>query len=193
MNNTITSSQFFTAGHALFTVSNPAGEHYTYKIMRAKENEKFDSTPLFVSLLTGPDNTSNYTYMGILDTGIKNMCLRLTQKSKYAPDTRPVKVFNWVMFTVNSGKTMPEGYSLHHEGRCARCGRLLTVTESVQSGFGPECIQFVFPSEEKLAAYKAKMDKEAAECAEQDKRHAEFKRRREAELGMTLREVSMRA
>jgi hypothetical protein len=193
MNNEITSNKFFTAGHALFTVSNPAGEHYTHKIVRAQENEKYDSTPLFVSMLTGPDNTRDYTYMGILSTGINNMCLRLTQKSKYAPDTKPVKVFNWVMFRVNSGQGMPAGYSLHHEGRCARCGRLLTVTESVKSGFGPECIEKVFPSEEKLAAQKAKLDREAAECAEWDRKHAEFKRKREKELGMTLREASMMA
>jgi hypothetical protein len=26
-----------------------------------------------------------------------------------------------------------------HEGRCGRCGRKLTVPESIESGFGPEC------------------------------------------------------
>jgi hypothetical protein len=26
-----------------------------------------------------------------------------------------------------------------HEGRCGRCGRALTVPESVERGIGPEC------------------------------------------------------
>jgi hypothetical protein len=26
-----------------------------------------------------------------------------------------------------------------HEGRCGRCGRRLTVPESIESGLGPEC------------------------------------------------------
>jgi hypothetical protein len=27
----------------------------------------------------------------------------------------------------------------HHEGKCGRCGRLLTVPSSIESGIGPEC------------------------------------------------------
>jgi hypothetical protein len=33
--------------------------------------------------------------------------------------------------------------TVHHEGRCGRCGRTLTVPESIESGFGPECINYV--------------------------------------------------
>jgi hypothetical protein len=28
-----------------------------------------------------------------------------------------------------------------HEGSCARCGKKLTVPESIESGFGPECVK----------------------------------------------------
>jgi hypothetical protein len=34
---------------------------------------------------------------------------------------------------------LPGGYKIHHEGRCGKCGRLLTVPESVETGIGPEC------------------------------------------------------
>jgi hypothetical protein len=27
-----------------------------------------------------------------------------------------------------------------HEGRCGRCGRRLTVPDSIASGYGPECV-----------------------------------------------------
>jgi hypothetical protein len=35
---------------------------------------------------------------------------------------------------------MPDGVVIWHEGRCGRCGRRLTVPESIESGYGPECI-----------------------------------------------------
>lgn len=130
--NDITDKRFFEGGRAVFTVSNGQGEHYTYRIGRSKEDQ-----PLFVGLLTGPNNEQDYTYMGIYspDTG----SVRLTQKSKYTPDSKPVKVIQWAINTVRNGKTLPSGYSIQHEGRCCRCGRTLTDPTSIQLGIGPEC------------------------------------------------------
>jgi hypothetical protein len=34
---------------------------------------------------------------------------------------------------------MPPEMEVEHSGHCGRCGRLLTVPSSVQSGLGPEC------------------------------------------------------
>jgi hypothetical protein len=34
---------------------------------------------------------------------------------------------------------LPKGLKVHHEGRCCRCGRKLTVPESIETGLGPEC------------------------------------------------------
>ena len=34
--------------------------------------------------------------------------------------------------------SMPANVEINHEGRCGRCGRALTVPESVASGIGPE-------------------------------------------------------
>ena len=179
VNNQITSSQFFTAGHAVFTVGNPKGEHYTFRIQRPKpqtEGPYADRvSPLFVSLLVGPDNTRDYAYMGIFDHS-EHRPLRLTQKSKVTYDSRPVKVFGWAVNLVRNGKPVPEGYSIQHEGRCGRCGRALTVPESVQSGFGPECIEYVFPSAEKRAALDAKAAREFKEMKEQDARLEPFLR-----------------
>lgn len=128
----ITDSKFFTGGRAVFTVSNATGEHYTYRIGRSKEDQ-----PLFVGLLTGPNNERDYTYMGIYtpETG----SVRLTAKSKYTPDTKPVKVIQWAIKQVREGKALPEGYSIQHEGRCCRCGRTLTDPLSIERGIGPEC------------------------------------------------------
>ena len=57
---------FITAGHAIFTVSNPTGIRYTYRVMHKEANNGYTEA-YFVSLLTGPDNTEDYSYLGMLD------------------------------------------------------------------------------------------------------------------------------
>lgn len=130
--NAITNAKFFEGGRAVFTVANNQGEHYTYRIGHSREDQ-----PLFVGLLTGPNNEQDYTYMGIYSPDTGN--IRLTGKSKYTPDSKPVKVIQWAVNVVRSGKPLPEGYSIQHEGRCCRCGRTLTDPTSISLGIGPEC------------------------------------------------------
>ena len=134
--NQITSPKFFEGGKALFTVSNPKGEHYTYKINHKKDNPL---EPFFVSLLTGSDNLSDYTYLGLYVPQRKTVIL--TKNSKYREDTIPVKVVRWAIRKVLNNEPVPEGYSIQHEGRCCRCGRILTTPESILHGIGPECMK----------------------------------------------------
>lgn len=134
MNNQITNPKFFEGGKAIFTVFNNKGEHITYKIRK-----KGDS-PFFVSLLTGPDNYRNYTYIGLYIPSWK--AIKLTEKSKLLPESKPVKVFNWAVQQVWENHSLPEGYGIVHENKCCRCGRKLTTPESVENGIGPECIKY---------------------------------------------------
>lgn len=133
MQNPITSADFFKGGNALFTVANPTGDHYTFKIRQPKGEDK----PFFVNLLTGPQNTSDYTYMGIYNPTNNNVYL--TKKSRYNDESTPVKVVRWAIHMIVNNKELPAGYSIQHEGRCCRCGRTLTTPESVEAGIGPEC------------------------------------------------------
>ena len=130
---------FMLGGRAIFTlVSEATGTRYTYRVAQGKPRPG-DSrpAPFFVSLLTGPDNTSEYTYMGMLDPS--SGAVRLTRASQYTADTVPVRALDWCMRIVFSGR-VPAGVRIYHCGRCARCGRLLTVPTSIESGFGPECL-----------------------------------------------------
>jgi hypothetical protein len=129
--NEIKTPKFFSAGNAKFTVSNPKGERYTFRIGRKEETQ-----PFFVSLMTGPDNESSFTYMGIFNPA--NNEVRLTRKSRYTEDTLPVKVVRWALKAVSANK-VPEGYTIQHSGKCCRCGRTLTTPESIERGWGPEC------------------------------------------------------
>lgn len=143
--------QFLTAGSAVFTVSNPTGESYTFKVSRPKDYNP--ASPIFfVSLLTGPDNQNDYTYAGILlppvllktdDEGdyakFLPPTIKLTKASKFTPDSKPVKVARWIVRQVWEGKELPAGYACQHCGRCSVCSRLLTDATSISVGIGPTC------------------------------------------------------
>jgi len=124
--------QFVTAGRALFTIKNEeSGGRFTFKVKQPDRARDF----WFVSVLDGPDNYSNYKYIG----SIFSTDFRRTTKSRVSSDSPCFKAFKWFWKRVVVDQ-LPEKVSVYHEGRCGRCGRRLTVPESIQSGFGPECI-----------------------------------------------------
>lgn len=145
------SRDFVTAGNATFTIE-PSAEfvektntppHYTFRVRFSKPTLDYPATP-FVHLLAGPDNTSSYVYVGILnpDTGE----VRLTAKSKMTADSWPVLILQKTLKAIWEGREtdiQAAGWKVHHEGRCGRCGRLLTVPASIESGIGPECAKHV--------------------------------------------------
>jgi hypothetical protein len=92
---------------------------------------------LFVKLLTGSDNESSYSYLGNL---------RLTPHPRYEhgrkstiADTAPgAKAIGWYLSRL-LGDASVDGVEVWHEGVCGRCGRALTVPESIERGIGPDC------------------------------------------------------
>jgi hypothetical protein len=129
--------RFILGGNATFTLrSTASGTRYTYKVKKAEVDPRYpNSVTWFVSLLSGPDNESDFTYLGI----VRDNVFRTTAKSRMNMDSTPVKAFNWSFKNFVQGTT-PAQLELWHAGRCGRCGRTLTVPESIASGFGPECI-----------------------------------------------------
>lgn len=122
---------FMLAGNARVTFqSGKTGVRYTYRVRQME-----DAKGYFVSLLTGSDNESDYTYMGLMQT---DLYFRLTKASRYGTQTAPVRGFCYVMKHLADG-AMPPSVEISHEGRCGRCGRTLTVPSSIASGIGPEC------------------------------------------------------
>lgn len=139
--------EFILAGNAIFTVeieakfaaANDLPPHYTFKVRHKPAGGGYGET-WFVSLLTGPDNTSDYSYLGMLypETGF----VRVTAKSAYRPESWPVRVLSRILAAVwenDLARVENHGWAIHHEGRCGRCGRVLTVPESIRTGLGPEC------------------------------------------------------
>lgn len=131
-------AEFVTAGKATFTVESVTGQYYTYQVKHLPANSDFKES-WRVKLLTGPDNTSSYTDLGKLDpnTGV------VTFKNNANPESTPARVIRWAMDIVWGRRELPVGYKIHHEGRCGRCRRPLTVPSSIESGIGPECAKAI--------------------------------------------------
>jgi hypothetical protein len=126
--------RYVTAGKAIFTLFNPStGRRFTYRATAMKSGKGH-----FISLLSGPDNTSSYQYMGCLWADTKRFTL--TRKSRITKDALSYKAFAWLVKKVfEDGYDLPAPAEIWHEGRCGRCGRRLTVPESIATGIGPVC------------------------------------------------------
>lgn len=131
------SKRFILAGKSIFTISNGKGEHFTYKVSFKKATPQYPRDTYFIKILTGPDNSSNYTYMGILSP--TSLRVILTKTSTFKEGHKSVKVLQWALDKVRKNVAFPEGYSIRNEGRCGRCGLRLSTPESIDTGFGPEC------------------------------------------------------
>lgn len=134
--NTIESLIEFTlAGRAHLTVvSKATGNRLTFRVKKSKDGKVF-----FVSVLTGPQNTSDYSYIGFMDKDGRGF--RWTDKSKVARDSKSFRTWEWVCECFQA-KHMPTSAEFWHDGHCGRCHRLLTVPESIERGIGPECMKF---------------------------------------------------
>jgi len=137
----IVAYDYMMAGNATVTfVSSKTGQRYTFKIRKPDEKKqdpryKNNGNTYFVSLLSGPQNTTDFTYMGM----ISHNDFRLTKASKMNQESSPVKAFAWVWNHIINKQDIPEAVEIWHEGSCGRCGRKLTVPESIEAGIGPEC------------------------------------------------------
>jgi hypothetical protein len=125
--------RFILAGNATFTiVSAKTGTRFTYKI-RAKEVDG-GSTLHFVSVLTGSDNENDFTFLGTVFGGTR---FKHSAKSHIGEEAPSARAFAWAFGRILAD-TLTNA-SVHHEGRCGRCGRKLTVPRSIELGLGPEC------------------------------------------------------
>ena len=126
---------YLFAGKACVTLrSQKTGARYTYKISHKK-----DGDISFVSLLTGPNNETDYRYLGLLPDDDATRLRGVGRgKSCAQPDAPSARAFQYLLDYV-WGTASGAGLEVWHEGRCGRCGRKLTVPESIESGIGPEC------------------------------------------------------
>lgn len=128
---------FMLAGDATFTLASPkTGKRFTYKVTAPRKNGKLDTgaNVRFVKLLCGPNNESDFHYFGIIRD--RKTFEHATRKTRISVEAPGALAFRWFAAHIESKAVV-----FYHDGRCGRCGRKLTVPNSVTSGFGPECVQ----------------------------------------------------
>ena len=111
--------KFALAGASIFTIkSMKTDRHYTYKLK--KGNVRY-----FCAVNSG-------------DTFIPIGSFRFDDYQRATYDAPSMKALKWFLRNPES-----EEVAFYHMGRCGRCGRPLTNPESIESGYGPECIKHV--------------------------------------------------
>ena len=132
-----------------FTIQSHTGEHRTFQLKTVISNDKKSPTAFcnklagkrILSLLIGPDNTSDYEGFAFVDDdGIYVWGSK--QNEKFTALARCFWRFatEGTMDAENGYVTVEgmRGYMLC-QGYCCRCNRPLTVPESIESGIGPVC------------------------------------------------------
>lgn len=133
--------EYLLAGKATVTlVSKSTGTRFTYRIARKDQTQ-----PHFVRLLTGPDNTRSYSYMGRIDKG---QYIHDRKNRAGREDSPAAKGFRYVLYKLLAREfdTVNAQVEIWHEGKCGRCGRKLTVPESIATGIGPVCAGHATPA-----------------------------------------------
>jgi len=123
---------FLLSGKAIVTFRNDkTSNRFTYRIVKKQYHGK---RPLyFVSVLTSP---KMYQFLGTIFDGVTYVH---GKKSKISRNAQSAKVFSFV-FNQLTLRKLDYRISIHHEGKCGRCGRSLTTPESIKAGYGPFCI-----------------------------------------------------
>ena len=128
--------RYVLGGRGIVSLESPSGISYTYAFRRPIDDE-FPKDILFVYLVS---SNMELFYVGMLE----GLSFRLTKHSRYLKDTNPVKGAKWISRMMQEPELVATTQMrLYHEGICGRCGRNLTRTSSLSSGFGRRCLRIV--------------------------------------------------
>lgn len=133
----------FFAGRSVLTFRNPAtGGHITIKSSQArdKQDRKKKLPIFFVKVRILGDSDSGYLFGGTIfqDT----MRMRLSKDA--TSGTQLEKVMNWLFASIKNPQSLRDrNIAVLHEGRCCRCAMPLTHPESINTGFGPDCLSYI--------------------------------------------------
>lgn len=130
---------FLQGGKATFTLeSMTTGKHYTFKATKADNPSRNGEVVVFIAMLTGSDNSNDFSYLGTMFVQHGNLTYRMTQKS---PNNKTAHAaLGFFASLLNRDKDLEEhNLIFRHAGTCGVCGRKLTTPESIDSGIGPVC------------------------------------------------------
>ena len=128
--------RFIHGGKGVCTLEAPFGVKHTYAFMKPMDCEAFPDDVVFVYAV----HEEKRFYIGMIEQNK----FRLTRNSRFLPDNEITKGAAYIArMAVESDLTQRTPMMLYHNGRCARCGRLLTDDGALKVGFGKKCLKHV--------------------------------------------------
>jgi len=127
--------------NGFLTVKNEkTGDHRTFRIRTQKEDAKFAPGSRIVSLLIGPDNTSDYQGFGFVKENGWIVLWKRNRTPHYEGLAKAVRLASRAIEQGEDTFTTPKAtYTVSLSKRCIRCNRPLTTPKSLARGVGPEC------------------------------------------------------
>lgn len=120
--------------NGFYTLAFPDGSHKTFRIHTKTEDAKFAPGKRVLSLLIGPENTSDYEGFAFVDDN----GITVWKRFKHARQTEYARLL-WMLTTGCEA----EGYELLVSRRCLRCNRPLTQPHAIEAGIGDECLRIL--------------------------------------------------
>jgi hypothetical protein len=140
--NPLALPHFFFAGRSVLTFrNNETGSHMTVKVKQArdKKDRKIKLPIFFVFVRLLNDNETGYKYLGTIFQ--ENMRVKLSEG--VTQGTQLHRVMDFILKSLKDPSTLKGKVSLLHEGKCMRCSMNLTHPESINTGFGPDCLKII--------------------------------------------------
>jgi hypothetical protein len=120
-----------------YTIQNrETGEHRTFRIRTQGKDSSFAPGRRVLSLLTGSDNTRDYTGFAFVNDDADATIYVWQNRKGYVYDGY-AKLLRWLL--VDKAEKVLAVYEVLAESRCIVCNRPLTHPESVKTGIGPIC------------------------------------------------------
>jgi len=131
LTNTSDIRPYVFGGKAVFTlVSEITGNRFTFRVRRSEDGQVY-----FVDLLVGPQNTDDFEYVGHVKKG------NLDRFQAYnASHGKIDTILGWFFERIHRAPEELSQLEFWTSGNCSRCGRVLTVPESIAIGMGPTCL-----------------------------------------------------
>lgn len=119
-----------TVPNCIATLGFPDGSHRTFKISTKQPTAKFAPGRRILSILIGPENTSDFEGLA----WVENDGFKLWKRHRGTKMERYADLL-WMMLTGCEA----DGHTLEVAKHCLVCGRLLTTPEAITRGIGPLC------------------------------------------------------
>lgn len=148
--NPLALPHFFFAGRSVLTFrNNETGSHMTVKVKQAtdKKDRKIKLPIFFVFVSLLGDGETSYRFGGTIFQ--ENMGIKLGKDVQ--PGSQLHQVMGFLLKALKDPQILRGKVSLLHEGRCCRCSLPLTHPESINTGFGPDCLEYILAQNKELS------------------------------------------